>query len=164
MRILYKYSVNVAAKIWESSGEAMSGHIFAIDDDEIDLMAMKRGISRSELSITLTTEQNPVRALEILGEMADDPNETLPTAVLLDLNMPQMDGFEFLERVRNHAKLSRIVVFVCSTSADPRDVARAYSYGIAGYLVKNELGVRYEKLISLLDSYVASVTPCPTLH
>jgi DNA-binding NarL/FixJ family response regulator len=80
-----------------------------------------------------------------------------PYLVTLDLNMPRMDGFEFLEEVRNDPSLQRAVIFVLSTSDSPKDVAAAYSANIAGYIVKDDLGDSFTRALNMIDIYTKVV-------
>ncbi|HET8704891.1 MAG TPA: response regulator, partial [Pseudomonadales bacterium] len=80
-----------------------------------------------------------------------------PYMVLLDLNMPRMNGFEFLENVRADQRLSDTVIFVLTTSDADTDRTRAYHENIAGYMVKSSVGPQFKHLISLLDTYQHSI-------
>jgi CheY-like chemotaxis protein len=61
---------------------------------------------------------------------------TKPQVILLDINMPRMNGLEFLRELRADPKLARIAVFVMSTSANPSDKSIAFQFNVAGYIVK----------------------------
>ena len=77
--------------------------------------------------------------------------------VLLDLNMPRMNGFEFLRALRADDALRATVVFVLSTSGSDGDRARAYNEGIAGYMVKSGLGPQLKGLARFLVEYDSAV-------
>jgi CheY-like chemotaxis protein len=89
----------------------------------------------------------------------EDPTRkvTTPVVVLLDLNMPVMNGFEFLAELRHDPLLHDTVVFVLTTSASDLDRTRAYDHVIAGYLVKSALGPQFAKLARLLGSMAETV-------
>ena len=76
--------------------------------------------------------------------------------VLLDLNMPRMDGFQFLEELRGDPKLRRTVVFVLSTSARDQDRARAYDEQVAGYMVKSSVGPQFARLAEFMNHYAGT--------
>ncbi|MGB0732896.1 MAG: response regulator, partial [Pontibacterium sp.] len=88
------------------------------------------------------------------------PEKSLSGAVivLLDLNMPRMNGFEFLEELRADQQLKRTIVFVLTTSNDDTDRARAYENAIAGYMVKSQVGPQFKKLTQLINSYQQTVS------
>jgi CheY-like chemotaxis protein len=81
-----------------------------------------------------------------------------PLIVLLDLNMPRMDGFEFLRALRTDQALQDLVVFVLSTSEAETDRSRAYHENIAGYVVKSSVGSQFGRLARLLLTYQTAVT------
>jgi CheY-like chemotaxis protein len=79
---------------------------------------------------------------------------------MLDLNMPQMNGHEFLRELRADKELKPISVFVISTSNDDRDRTEAYNYNIAGYLVKPLSLENYVETVSVLNQFW-SITELP---
>jgi CheY-like chemotaxis protein len=80
-----------------------------------------------------------------------------PLVILLDLNMPRMNGFEFLQQLRGDPVLRDEVVFVLTTSDADADRTRAYQEQIAGYMVKSAVGTQFSKLAQLLLSYAAAI-------
>ena len=76
--------------------------------------------------------------------------------VLLDLNMPGMDGFQFLEAVRSDDELKRTVVFVLTTSSRDQDRYRAYNEHVAGYMVKSAVGPQFSLLAEFMTKYARS--------
>lgn len=85
-----------------------------------------------------------------------------PYLILLDLNMPRMNGIEFLEEVRKDADLRDSIIFVLTTSDDDRDKVAAYDKNVAGYIVKAKAGEDFLKLIEMLDNYLTFVEFPPT--
>ena len=81
-----------------------------------------------------------------------DPVEK-PYIVMLDLNMPRMNGLEFLEVVRNDSDLRRALVFVLTTSDDDQDKFMAYENHVAGYVLKSDLGNTFLNALETLDRY-----------
>jgi CheY-like chemotaxis protein len=76
-----------------------------------------------------------------------------PRVTLLDLNMPRMNGFEFLQHLRADPDLCDDVVFVLTTSDADTDRVRAYHEHIAGYMVKAAVGPQFSRLAQLLELY-----------
>ena len=131
--------------------------ILLVDDDEVDALLVERAVKRTELPIQLQRASNGAEALALL-EAKSDSEQPPFDIVFLDLNMPIMGGFEFLETVRNSENLRSLVVFVLSTSNHEEDLANAYRLGVAGYLVKSTVSPEYGRLVALLDSYANAVT------
>lgn len=141
----------------------MKNSIFFVDDDELEIEAIKRALNSRNLNDKFELEfftdgEAVINRLEgIDNSDGIDDQYKIPHIMMLDLNMPRVDGFEILDRIRNNHKLKSIVVFILSTSKNPQEIIRAYSKNVAGYLVKEEMGNRYEKLNQLLETYSNTV-------
>ena len=124
-----------------------------VDDDMVSVMAMKRALKKLKIVNPVQVAKDGQQALEILRGEKNGAEFTPPFLVTLDLNMPRMNGFEFLEEIRRDTSLQRAVIFVLSTSDAPRDVAAAYANNIAGYIVKDNLGDSFVKALDMIDAY-----------
>jgi len=132
-----------------------------VDDDQVSVMAIKRALKKLKILNPVIVATDGQFALDILRKEAKQEAGLPPFLVTLDLNMPRMDGFEFLEEVRNDPDLHRAVIFVLSTSDTPNDIAAAYDKNIAGYIVKDDLGDSFEAALNMIDSF-ARVVELPT--
>jgi CheY-like chemotaxis protein len=121
-----------------------------VEDDEVDVMNVRRAFSRNNIRNPLFVADNGVRALEMLrsGEMPMDRR-----IVLLDLNMPRMNGIEFLRELRRDEALARTPVVVLTTSNDERDKVEAYNLNVAGYLLKPVTFVSFCEVMAALNKY-----------
>ncbi|WP_235851692.1 response regulator [Litorivita pollutaquae] len=128
-----------------------------VDDDLVSVMAIKRALKKLKILNPIVVAKDGQEALDILRGSYGDGKLLPPFLVTLDLNMPRMDGFEFLEEVRKDPALHRAVIFVLSTSDAPRDVETAYSNNIAGYIVKDDLGESFMRALNMIDSYAKVV-------
>ncbi len=127
--------------------------VLLVEDDDIDIIGMRRAFGKLQVDVELTCARDGVEALQIMrGESGDAPLQR-PYLVLLDLNMPRMNGLEFLEHVRTDPALHDTVVFVLTTSASPEDKAKAYRLNIAGYMVKEGVGEALVKRMSMIRHY-----------
>lgn len=106
--------------------------ILLVEDDEVDVMLVERAFRKLNIMNHLIKAGNGEEALQLLS----DNSQPRPCIILLDLNMPRMNGFEFLERVKADSELRSIPVVILSTSNEERDVNRCYRNQCAGYLVK----------------------------
>ena len=120
--------------------------ILLIEDDAIEILKFNRSLIKLREVHELIEAHNGENALDKLAE-----NSQIDL-ILLDLNMPKMNGFEFLKQLRTDPNLKYIPTVVLTTSINRSDLKQAYSIGIAGYLVKP---LKYEdyvlKIASLLN-------------
>lgn len=129
-------------------------HILIVEDEELDVIALKRAFKKHQVSNEVTVASNGAEALAALrGQSPEHDLIPTPVLVLLDINMPRMNGLEFLEELRSDSILKRIPVLVLTTSDEHRDIQAAYRLGISGYTLKQNVGEDFEKLITLLKAY-----------
>ena len=122
--------------------------ILLVEDDEVDVMAIKRAITKLAIDSPQLRVQDGAKALDLLRQ-GDVPK---PYIIVLDLNLPGMDGLEMLRQLRADNSLREAVVFVLTTSQDRGDKLAAYSENVAGYVVKRD-GIGFERFLGLLDQY-----------
>lgn len=132
--------------------------VLLVDDDDVACEAVIRSFRKNDIRIPVVTAADGIEALEILRGEHPQKHIDGPLVVLLDLNMPRMNGFEFLRELRSDPLLTRHVVFVLTTSNEDNDRLRAYQEHIAGYMTKSAVGPQFKKLSNLLLSYKSSVT------
>ena len=124
--------------------------IVLVEDDVVDAENVKRTLRRLTVANPIHTYSDGAQALAALQGNGAPPLER-PYLILLDLNMPCMNGFEFLEHLEGDARLKDSIVFVLTTSEAERDRRRAYSHGIAGYIVKSQVRDGLRRVVPLLD-------------
>lgn len=132
-------------------------NFLVVDDDQVSVMAIKRALKKLKIVNPVIVASDGQQALDILRSDCDSNRGLPPYLVTLDLNMPRMDGHEFLEEVRNDPRLQRAVIFVLSTSDAPVDITSAYDKNVAGYIVKDDLGDSLMKALDMLDAYTKLV-------
>ena len=132
-------------------------NILLVEDDDVAAESVVRSPRRHAMEFPVTIAHDGLEALAILrGEAPIKIGK--PYIILLDLNMPRMNGFEFLREIRTDAKLRDSIIFVLTTSNADSDRTLAYKENIAGYLVKSAVGPQFTHLAKLLDSYSNAVT------
>lgn len=110
-------------------------HILLVEDDHLDTIDIKRNLDKLNLVYDLRTAKNGEEALETLrGDQLEA--RPLPDVVLIDLNMPRMNGLEFLSRLRESEAWKHLKCFIITTSEEKVDRDAARQLGISGYLVK----------------------------
>lgn len=122
--------------------------VLLIEDDTIEVMKMHRALSTLEEKHTIVEASNGEVALSILQQ-----NNTLPDIILLDLNMPKINGIEFLTILKNDERLKYIPTIILTTSNNQRDLLSCYNLGIAGYVLKPLKYEEYVQKIARVFSY-----------
>jgi CheY-like chemotaxis protein len=129
-------------------------NILLIEDDEVDVLNVRRAFQKNNIANPLFVASNGLEALEQLrGRMI--PRER--RLVLLDLNMPKMNGIEFLRELRQDPELKLTPVVVLTTSNDERDRIEAYNLNVAGYLLKPVTFTNFCEVMTALNKYWALV-------
>ncbi|NJN16489.1 MAG: response regulator [Oscillochloris sp.] len=128
-------------------------HILLVDDDEIDIMNVQRAFKRNNITNPLYVARDGVEAIEMLR---GDGAEKLPHSrllVLLDLNLPRMNGLELLQEIRKDKDLRALPVVILTTSDDDQDKIRAYNLNVAGYIVKPVTFTAFADTMATLNTY-----------
>lgn len=107
--------------------------ILLVEDDELDIISVQRSLKNLGSAYDLHTAYNGKEALHLL---TDHKPRLVPDVILLDLNMPKMNGIEFLKALRGDNKLKHIRVFIMTTSAENTDRMATEELGISGYIIK----------------------------
>jgi len=106
--------------------------LLLVEDDIVDVMTVKRALKELNVTTPVVVMKNGEEALNYLREGSNP----LPGIILLDLNMPKMNGIEFLKHVKTDDRLKRIPVVVLTTSRAEIDKVHSYDLGVAGYMIK----------------------------
>ncbi|MFA4876903.1 MAG: response regulator [Methanoregula sp.] len=117
--------------------------ILLVEDDIVDTMSVKRALKELQVTNPLFHVENGVEALEFLR----NPANVRPAIILLDLNMPKMNGHEFLAIVKKDEDLKRIPVIVLTTSKQELDKVQSFDQGVAGYMIKP---VDYQQFVEVM--------------
>jgi CheY-like chemotaxis protein len=137
-------------------------NILLIEDDEVDVMNVQRALKKNNITSTLYRAANGVEGLALLRSTKNAPNgNNSKLLILLDLNMPEMGGIEFLKELRADPDLCKLPVVILTTSMQDRDLNAAYQYNVAGYLVKPIAFSSFVDKIDILSRYW-SMTEMPT--
>lgn len=123
--------------------------ILLVEDDRVDVMAVKRAVRELKILNPLVTAANGEEALDYLR---DKQNE-LPIIILLDINMPKMNGIEFLNIAKQDARLKRLPVVVLTTSKEDEDRLSSFDLGAAGYMLKPVNYNRFVEVIRTIHTY-----------
>lgn len=130
--------------------DARTLHILLVEDDQVDVMNVRRAFEKNKILNPLYVASDGIEALAMLR---DDRVPRDRRLVLLDLNMPAMNGIEFLRELRADPALRLTPVVVLTTSNDERDKVNAYGFNVAGYLVKPVTFPSFMELTAALNKY-----------
>jgi len=130
--------------------------LLVVDDDELTAESLQRSLKKVSDIFRVIPAADGLQALEILRGRSKKRIQR-PFLVLLDLNMPRMNGFEFLGEIRADPGVRGTVVFVLSTSDAEWDITRAYEQCIAGYMVKSLVGSQFSQIAKMLVDYSETV-------
>ena len=128
-------------------------HILLIDDDEVDVIAVRRAFRKTRIDVPVEVVGDGIEALRVLRGNGIHRPLPRPYLILLDLNMPRMSGLEFLEELRDDPDLRHAPVFVLTSSLDREQKLRAYDYNVAGYVIKSRMAEDFVKLANMLEMY-----------
>lgn len=126
--------------------------VLLVEDDEVDQMAMKRAFSQLDIKNPLIVANDGFEALKYLQKMNGGDLQR-PFIIILDLNMPKMDGIEFIKEIRADGNLKNSVVFVLTTSNDDLDLKKAYDLNVAGYVVKDNLADSFTDAVKMIGHF-----------
>ena len=127
--------------------------ILLVDDDEGDAKAVQRAFTQARIANPFRRAIDGIDALEILRGENGKEKIKAPVLMLVDLNMPRMNGIELVGALRADPALQKTIVFILTTSYRDEDMAAAYDLNVAGYIVKEKAGEDFLRLSNLIDSY-----------
>ncbi|HAW51913.1 MAG TPA: two-component system response regulator [Flavobacteriales bacterium] len=123
--------------------------ILLVEDDEVDIMTVQRALKEVKVMNPLEFTNNGEEALEYLN----NPLKRRPCVILLDINMPRMNGIEFLREREKDLDLRTIPVVVLTSSREEQDLLQSYELGISGYMIKPVDYKQFVETIRVIDLY-----------
>ena len=125
--------------------------ILLIEDDDLDIISVQRALIKLDVEYDLLIAYNGREALEML---TNTEQYIVPDVIFLDLNMPKMNGLEFLSAIRKEERLNDVKIFIMTTSAEAGDRLKAEQLGISGYVIKPLSYTDNTKRSDSMDSFV----------
>jgi CheY-like chemotaxis protein len=120
-----------------------------VEDDTVDAMSVKRALKDLKVLNPLVRAGNGEEALVYLR----DDNNVKPCVILLDLNMPKMNGIEFLKVAKADEKLRRIPAIILTTSKDDQDRIQTFQLNVAGFIVKPVDYIKFVEAMKIINLY-----------
>lgn len=124
--------------------------ILLVEDDKLDVISVERSLTKLDVEYELHTAYNGKEALAMLEGPLKSKS---PNVILLDLNMPKMNGIEFLKAIRKGEPFKNLKVFIMTTSSEPTDRITTDQLGISGYIIK-PLNQDNTKNANSMDAFV----------
>jgi CheY-like chemotaxis protein len=115
-------------------------NVLVIEDDLIEVMKLNRTVKSLDYKHNIIEAKDGEEAINKLKE-----NDYRPDVILLDLNMPKMNGIEFLKFLKNDSEFKYLPVIILTTSKNQKDLFQCYELGIAGYIIKP---LKYEDYVT----------------
>ncbi|SDQ98309.1 response regulator [Natronobacterium texcoconense] len=127
--------------------------ILLVEDDPEDVRLLREAFGELSIDVMLTVISDGADAVDRLEDRCDDAAKTVPDLVLLDLGLPGMDGFEFLETIRNDGVLARLPVLVLTRSRATEDVLESYDLAANAYLTKPTDPSDYASIVEAIAEF-----------
>jgi CheY-like chemotaxis protein len=135
------------------AGDIKPLNILLVEDDDGDAKAVQRAFRRTTVANPIIRAVDGIEALEIMKGTNGRAKPSSPYLLLVDLNMPRMNGIQLIKALREDEILRHSVVFVLSTSKRDEDKMAAYDLNVAGYILKGTAGRDFLSLVNLMDCY-----------
>jgi CheY-like chemotaxis protein len=123
--------------------------ILLVEDDHVDAITIIRVLKELNITNPISITRNGEEALKFLK----NENNRKPHIIFLDLNMPKMNGIEFLSIMKKDENLKRIPIVVITTSKEEQDIINSFNHGVAGYMIKPVDFKQFLKVIKTIDQY-----------
>lgn len=137
-------------------------HVLLVEDDPGDVLITREAFAENKVRNNLSVVNDGVKALQFLRREAEYADAPRPDLILLDLNLPRMDGHEVLAHIKSDADLQRIPVVVLTTSDAEEDVLRSYDLHANAYVTKPVDFERFLGVVRQIDDFFVSVVKLPT--
>ncbi len=133
-------------------------NILLVEDDDGDAKALQRAFQKARIANSIQRAVDGIEALDMLKGVNGKTKPPSPGILLVDLNMPRMNGIQFVKALRQDKDLRRSIVFILTTSTLDEDKVGAYDLNVAGYIAKANAAGDFLDLIALMDLYGRIVT------
>jgi len=130
-------------------------NILLVEDNSLDAMMVERALSKIDPDALVIRAVDGVEALGII----DTDSIPKPYFIMLDVNMPRMNGHEFLQKLRTNKRDSESMVFMFTTSDSAQDIAKAYSERVNGYIVKPQGKAGMHNILDTIRGYWNTCEP-----
>ena len=145
-----------------SDPDARPIEILLVEDDEGDVLLTTEALEASKITNNMHVARNGEEALRFLRREGEYADAARPDIVLLDLNLPRVDGREVLSQVKSDEDLRRIPIIVLTTSEAEEDIVRSYDLHANAYVTKPGDFNRFLQVIQSIDEFFVTVVKLPS--
>jgi CheY-like chemotaxis protein len=135
--------------------------VLLVEDNAGDVRLTEEALKEGKLAVRLTVARDGLEAMEILHQRNGDADARRPDLILLDLNLPKMDGRQVLQEIKNDPKLMRIPVVVLTTSSADADILTTYGAHANCYITKPVDMDRFISIVLLLEEFWFTIVKLP---
>lgn len=137
-------------------------HILHVEDSEGDILLIREAFNESGISIKLNVATNGYEAMKFLNKEDGHKDAAMPDLILMDINMPIMNGYELLDFIKAHDKLKHIPVIMLTTSAAKKDILKSYQKYASSYIIKPNSSNDFEKVVRDIENFWMNVAELPS--
>lgn len=127
--------------------------VLVVEDDDADFMAIERAFQKEKILNEIVRAKDGVEALDLLRGTNGRERLRRPYVVLCDINMPRMDGLTLVNELRIDNELHDTLVFMLTTSNHDQDRRDAYGLNVAGYMLKNDVGLNFPQVAKMIGGF-----------
>ena len=128
-------------------------NILLVEDDDGDAKALQRAFLKARIANPIIRVTDGLEALDLLRGANGVPKMASPRILIVDINMPRMNGIQFVQAIRADEDFRQSIIFILTTSKREEDKFAVYNLNVAGYIVKATAGQDFLRLVNLMDCY-----------
>ncbi|NCT40366.1 MAG: response regulator [Alphaproteobacteria bacterium] len=136
-------------------------NILIIDDSETDSLIMREALSQVVMGNNITILNNATEAIDLLNLKGDYKEAERPDLIILDINMPDFDGFEFLRVIKKDPRFIHIPTIALSGSKDPKEVFKSYKLGANCFIHKPNDIKKFKQVVAIINEFWLGIAQLP---
>lgn len=137
-------------------------HILLVEDNEGDIILTKEALSDARIKNTVTVSRDGEEAITYLNEALEDPEELIPDLILLDINLPKIDGKEVLQYIKNTPSFKKIPVVMLTTSSSELDVVDSYNNYANCFISKPVDLNKFFDVVRMIEDFWITIVKLPS--
>ena len=137
-------------------------HILLVEDNEGDIVLTREALSDAKIRNKITVARDGEEAIRLLDQSVENPEELMPDLVLLDINLPKIDGKEVLHHIKTSPSLKKIPVVMLTTSSSEADIAESYSNYANCFISKPVDLNKFFDVVRMIEDFWITVVKLPT--